>query len=333
MDQNINTGELSLRRLRKNHLTRELVQEIQLSEKNFVQPYFVVDGIANPQPIAGLTDNYRETSESILNKIESDIERGVRKILLFGVPQKKHATEFNYDFICNEINSIKKRFGDDIWVATDVCLCSSTNHGQCGIIKLSGDAIDNQKTVRALTEQAVLFAQAGTDCIAPSDMMDGRIHSIRTALNKNGFEDKIIMSYAAKFNSNFYGPFREAANSAPKGDIKLKDRSTYQIDFARPTDALLSSIRDYQEGADILMIKPGLPYLDVLKELSSTIKKPWAAYEVSGEYAAIELMAKQGLTSGPQAHLESWTALKRAGASIIISYGSRYARQWIQGDY
>jgi porphobilinogen synthase len=161
-------------------------------------------------------------------------------------------------------------------------------------------------------------------------MMDGRVRAIREALDGGGCDRTVLMSYSAKFSSKFYGPFRAAADSAPKGDVKLKDRTTYQIDPARPSDALECSRRDAEEGADILMVKPGLPYLDVLATLSREIARPWAVYEVSGEYAAIELLAAQGLVDGPAAHVEAWTAFTRAGASMIITYGARYARQWLQ---
>ena len=193
--------------------------------------------------------------------------------------------------------------------------------------------MDNGPTVAALADSALAFAQAGADCVAPSDMMDGRIGAIRDKLEKNGLDSTLLMSYSAKFHSKFYGPFRVAADSAPKGAVvsnELKDRATYQIDPGNYTDALESSLRDAEEGADILMVKPGLPYLDILARLSAQITKPWAVYEVSGEYAAIEVLAAQGLMAGPQAHLECWTAFTRAGASIIISYGSRYAREWIK---
>ena len=297
-------AKLNLRRLRNNPLTRELVSEIQISPTRLIQPLFVVDGIKTREAIPGLTNVYRETPSTLLTQVEADLEKGTNKVLLFGVPKEKHEHNFNFDFTSKQIFELKKRFGKDIWLSVDVCLCSSTTHGQCGVVTKEGDIVDNEKTVEALAKAALAYANAGADCTAPSDMMDGRVGSIRKILDENNLNQTLIMSYSAKFSSGFYGPFRGAADSSPKGDIKLKDRKTYQIDPRSPKDALLSSLRDANEGADILMVKPGLPYLDILYRLSKEIQKPWAVYEVSGEYAAIELMAKEGLMNRAEAHLE-----------------------------
>jgi porphobilinogen synthase len=323
-------GQLSLRRLRQNPLIRDLVREHRVSVDQLVQPYFVVDGISAREPIPGITGTWRDTPSSLLKQIESDLEAGVNKILLFGVPSEKKLDSFNYSFTTKQIAAIKKRFGNDVFVSVDVCLCSSTTHGQCGIVNPEGDHIVNSATVAELARAATEYAQAGADCVAPSDMMDGRIGAIRASLDQAGLERTLLMSYSAKFHSKFYGPFRVAADSAPKGGTSLKDRATYQIDPGSPRDALASSLRDAEEGADILMVKPGLPYLDVLADLSHQIPKPWAVYEVSGEFAAIELMAAQGLVNGPAAHVESWTAFVRAGASMIITYGARRAKLWLE---
>ena len=325
---------LSQRRLRINNHIRELSRDVHLGADQFIQPYFVNEGQAQAQSIPGLTGVYRETPESLLKHVEEDLEKGARKLLLFGVPAHKKSHEFDASFTASQIQSLKKRFGHDLFVSVDVCFCSHTTHGHCGILKdtLGGaemDHIDNGATVKELAQTALVYAQAGADCVAPSDMMDGRIAAIRESLDRNGYEHTLLMSYAAKFHSKFYGPFRLAADSAPKGGTSLKDRATYQIDPANRRDAIESARRDALEGADILMVKPGLPYLDVLSQLSASIAKPWAVYEVSGEYAAIELMANQGLISGPEAHVESWIAFARAGASMIISYGARHARQWL----
>jgi len=327
-----NLGEiqnLSLRRLRQNAHIRELTQEYRVSVNQLIQPLFVVEGISKPEIIPGLTGTFRDTPDSILKTIENDLESGVRKFLLFGVPGSKAAKNFDYGFTTRQIAEIKKRFGKDVFLSVDVCLCSSTTHGQCGILNVEGDHVENAATVSELAKAALNYAQAGADCVAPSDMMDGRIAAIRGALDQANLERTLLMSYSAKFHSKFYGPFRVAADSAPKGDVALKDRATYQIDPARPSDALASSLRDAAEGADILMVKPGLPYLDVLAQLTREINKPWAVYEVSGEFAAIELMAEKGLVNGPMAHRESWTAFVRAGASMIITYGARYAQNWL----
>lgn len=320
---------MTLRKLRQNPFVRELTQEIQLSANQFIQPLFVVEGLGSKAPVPALTGVFRETSESLLKQVEADLEKGIRKFLLFGVPQSKKTKGFDFTFTTEQIKALKKNFGSDIWLAVDVCLCSYTDHGHCGILE-NPHTVQNDSTVAELARAALHYAEAGADCVAPSDMMDGRIAAIRDTLSEQGLLEKtIIMSYSAKFSSRFYGPFREAADSAPKGDVQLKDRATYQIDPSRPTDAYLSSLRDAKEGADILMVKPAMPYLDVLKTLSTKIRLPWAVYEVSGEYAAIELLAAQNLMDGPKAHVEAWTAMKRAGASIIISYGARHAPKWI----
>jgi porphobilinogen synthase len=328
-------------------LVRELVREHRVSVDQLIQPHFVVEGIKAREDIPGLTGTYRETPDTLLKQVEKDLEAGANKLLLFGVPASKKASAFDPSFTAGQIAALKKRFGDELFVAVDVCLCSSTTHGQCGVLTLEGDHVDNSATVGELAKAALAYAQAGADCVAPSDMMDGRIGAIRRALDAasiNNEKDEasqlpasaaklertLLMSYSAKFHSKFYGPFRVAADSAPKGG--LKDRATYQIDPGSPRDALASSLRDAAEGADILMVKPGMPYLDVLAKLSAEIPKPWAVYEVSGEFAAIELMAKQGLINGPAAHVEAWTSFVRAGASMIITYGARFAREWLEQD-
>lgn len=318
---------LSLRRLRQNEWIRQLTKEVHLSYEQFIQPLFIVEGINHREPVAGLTGTFRETKDSIFSQIEQDIEAGVRKFLLFYIPAEKKSHSFNHDFSCENILELRKRFGNKIWLAVDVCLCSATTHGHCGILTKGSEvaSVDNQLTINELAKAALQFAQAGVDCVAPSDMMDGRIGAIRKVLD----EKTLIMSYAAKFHSSFYGPFRQAADSAPK--LGLKDRASYQIDPARPGDALASALRDEAEGADILMVKPGLPALDILSKLSQLIPtKPWAVYQVSGEFAGVELLASQSLINGPKAHVESWIAFKRAGASMIISYGARFAKRWIQ---
>lgn len=321
---------LGQRRIRQSPILRKLSQEVSVSVDKLIQPLFVVEGLNDRQTIPGLTGVYRDTPSTLLKQIESDIEKGVKSFLLFGVPSDKRDRDFKSTFTRDQIASIKKKFGDEIFLAVDVCLCSHTSHGHCGILNDAGDHVDNHASVEALAKEALSYAQAGADCVAPSDMMDHRIRAIREALSKNGLERTLIMSYSAKFHSGFYGPFRVAADSAPKGDVKIKDRATYQIDPAHPSDAFLSSVRDREEGADILMVKPGLPYLDVLKDLSSQIPLPWAVYEVSGEFAAIELMAKEGLVDAKRAHRESWTAFFRAGAEMVITYGARSAREWLK---
>lgn len=323
-------SELTHRRLRQNPLVRSLVRETLVSHEQMLQPQFVVEGIRSRESVPGLTGVFRENQDSLARQVEEDIENGANKILLFGVPSDKKLHGFNSSFTAKSIEGLRKRFGKDLFIAVDVCLCSYTSHGQCGILNQEGDHVENSATVAELARSATEFAEAGADCVSPSDMMDGRIGAIRETLDRRGFHRTLVMSYSAKFHSKYYGPFRAAADSAPKGEIKLKDRATYQIDPANYEDALRSSLRDAEEGADIMMVKPGQPYLDVLYRLSQQINKPWAVYEVSGEYASVELMAREGLMNGPAAHVESWTGFKRAGADIIITYGARYAREWIK---
>jgi porphobilinogen synthase len=332
MAQGLKAPRISLRRTRQNPWIRELTREVRVSPEQLIQPLFVAEGIRAREAVPGLAGVFRETPESLLGRVEKDLEAGVRKFLLFGVPGKKATKGFDFGFTARQIKALKKRFGADIFLGVDVCLCSSTAHGHCGVLTAEGDHVDNERSVTELAHAALAYAQAGADCVAPSDMMDGRIGAIRETLDRHELDRTLIMSYSAKFHSRFYGPFRVAADSAPKGPLKLKDRATYQIDPARPNDALLSSLRDVEEGADILMVKPGMPYLDVLADLSRQIPRPWAVYEVSGEYAAIEMLAEQGMMDARAAHLEAWTAFVRAGASMIITYGARNARQWLKGD-
>jgi len=320
---------ITLRRLRQNTHIRELTREVRVSTEQMIQPLFVVENLTEREAVPGLTGVYRETTASLLQQVSDDLAKGVSKFLLFGVPEKKDLHNFDFSFTAAQIKALKESFGDRIWLAADVCLCASTEHGHCGVLNDAGDHVENHASVEALVNEALAFAEAGADCIAPSDMMDGRIGDIRNALDSSGFERTLIMSYSAKFHSNFYGPFRIAADSAPAGNNTLEDRKSYQIDPARPQDALMSSERDDAEGADILMVKPGLPYLDVLADLSAQIPKPWAVYHTSGECAGIELLAREGLTDTAKANIEHWTAFVRAGASIIITYNARYAATWL----
>jgi porphobilinogen synthase len=321
---------ITLRRLRQDAHVRALTRGARPHHEQFIQPLFVVEGIASREVIPGLTGVYRDTPASLLQQIEADLAAGCARFLLFGVPAAHSERNIDWSFTAGQIAAIKQRFGKDIWLAVDVCLCSSTPHGHCGVLNDSHDHLDNAASVQELVAAALAYAKAGADCVAPSDMMDGRIGAIRKALDAAGLERTVLMSYAAKFHSSFYGPFRVAADSAPKGtDSKLADRASYQIDPSRANDALLSVERDVREGADILMVKPGMPYLDLLADLSRRYPQPWAVYEVSGEYAGIELLAEQGLANRVNAHLEAWSGFLRAGAAMIISYGARHAKEWL----
>jgi porphobilinogen synthase len=227
------------------------------------------------------------------------------------------------------IQSIRKEFKNDVWIASDVCLCSYTDHGHCGILNSEGTQLLNNETVFALANYSHILADAGVDCIAPSDMTDGRIDAIRKALNKNDYESVTIMSYSAKFSSQFYGPFRDACHSTPQAP-GLKNRKTYQLSFLNPDDAVESSLRDIEEGADVIMVKPAAHYTDIIARLKKSVSKPIAAYHVSGEYVAIESLVEKKLVDRASAHLEVWAALQRSGADIIISYASRHAKEWIE---
>jgi porphobilinogen synthase len=305
---------------------RELAREVSVSREKLIQPLFVVDGPQRREPVPGLNGVYRDTPDSLASQIEADIGAGVDKFLLFGVPAGKRDREFDHSFTAAAIGGLRRRFGGAIWLAADVCLCSYTTHGHCGILDDAREHVANSATVAALAQAAAAYAEAGADCVAPSDMMDGRVAAIRTALDARGLERTAIMSYAAKFDSALYGPFRAAADSAPAQDIPLRGRASYQLDPARPSDALLAAERDEREGADILMVKPGLPYLDVLRELSARIAKPWAVYQTSGEQAALELLARERLADAQRLQLETWIAFRRAGADMVISYAARRAR-------
>ncbi len=319
---------ITQRRLRTNSHIRELTASVKLSHKSFIQPLFVDEEIKEPRAVNGLNDVEVDTASSVLYTIEQAINSGANKFLLFPIPANKRENDFDFSFAANMIRAIKENFGNEVWIASDLCLCSYTSHGHCGILNEDHSKLINHKTVDVLSKYATQLAIAGVDCIAPSDMTDGRIGSIRTSLDALGYDTVSIMSYSAKFSSQFYGPFRDACHSAPKTN-GLKDRKTYQLSPLHSNDAIASALRDEKEGADILMVKPAALYTDVIGRLKQQTLKPIAAYHVSGEYAAIELLAEKGLVNREAAHLEVWSALTRAGADIIISYAVRNAKEWI----
>jgi porphobilinogen synthase len=319
---------ITQRRLRADAHIRELTASVKLSHKSFIQPLFVDEAITEPRAVNGLKDIEVDNVSTVLNTIEQSIKTGATKFLLFPVPAEKKENNFDFSFASSVIRSIKENFGNDVWVASDLCLCSYTSHGHCGILNDDHSKMINHKTVDVLSKYATQLAIAGADCIAPSDMTDGRIAAIRTSLDALGYDTVSIMSYSAKFSSQFYGPFRDACHSAPntKG---LKNRKTYQLSPLNINDSIASSLRDEKEGADILMVKPAALYTDVIAKLKRQTLKPIAAYHVSGEYAAIEALAEKELVNREAAHLEVWTALTRAGADIIISYAAKNAKEWI----
>ena len=319
---------ITQRRLRADAHIRELTASVKLSHKSFVQPLFVDETITEPRAVNGLTEVEVDTPSSVLNTIEQSVKAGATKFLLFPVRGNKKENGFDFSFASSVIRSIKENFGNDVWIASDLCLCSYTTHGHCGILNKDHLKLVNHKTVDVLSKYATQLAVAGADCIAPSDMTDGRISAIRTSLDALNYDTVGIMSYSAKFSSQFYGPFRDACHSAPNTN-GLKNRKTYQLSPLNMNDAIASSLRDEKEGADILMVKPAALYTDVIAKLKQQTLKPIAAYHVSGEYAAIEALAEKSLVNREAAHLEVWTALTRAGADIIISYAAKNAKQWI----
>lgn len=322
------------RRIRSSVHIRELSATVQLNHRQFIQPVFVDESIHSQTPVSTLHEINSNTIESLLRQIEADLKKGISKFLLFPVPAKKATSSFDYNFVTNAIKQIKKIFGNSVWIAADACFCAYTIHGHCGILNDEKNKVLNNESVKELADYALQLAQAGADCIAPSDMMDGRIGAIRNILDGNQLDEVSIMSYSAKFGSQFYGPFRDACKSTPGNNCNIHNRKTYQASLFNKNDAILSTLRDIKEGADIVMVKPALPYLDVIHELSQIIQLPLAAYHVSGEYQSIELLAQHNIIERDKAHVEIWTSLKRGGANIIISYAARHAKEWIENiDY
>ncbi len=306
------------RRLRQNSLVRELAAQSRLNIGGMIQPYFVTDGTGIHDEIKGLPGIYRDSVDALVKSVEDDVRLGINKIMLFGVTDRKDAlASTGWDSknpVVKATKELKQKFGEALFVSADVCLCAYTDTGHCGIT-IDGK-IDNDKSVAVLSRMAVELAKAGCDCVGPSDMMDGRVASIRQALESENLHDTLILAYSAKYASAYYGPFREAANSAPgKGD-----RKGYQMDFRNRREALRELKLDEAEGADIVMVKPALAYLDIIADFAANTNLPVAAYNVSGEYTAVKLLAQAGLADEKTMVLENLTAITRAGASIILTY-------------
>jgi len=317
-----------MRRLRKSGSMRRLVRGVNLSADNFVYPLFVCPGRGVEKPIESMTDCFHFSPDKIADQAKEVFALGIPAVLLFGLPEKKDSkgSEAFSDIapVQQAVRNIKKAV-PDLLIITDVCLCAYTDHGHCGILK--DKRIDNDASCELLAKVAVSHAEAGADIVAPSDMMDGRVGVIRRTLDENGFTDTAIMSYSAKYASAFYGPFRDAADSAPA----FGDRKTYQMDIASSAKQAMREIElDIAEGADIVMVKPALPYLDIIYQAKQRFNVPIAAYQVSGEYMMINTSAQQGVCDRKSAAVESLTAIKRAGADIIITYFAKEAAQWIQ---
>ena len=309
-----------LRRLRQSESIIDLTSECAVTENDLIQPVFVKEGLSDKEPIESMPGIFRFGEDSVLKEIEEINQLGIRAIAIFPVidPSKKdskgtEATKRD-NFISRVLGSIKSKFPDMLVIA-DVALDPYTEHGHDGI--LENDKILNDQTLEVLAEQSLVLAEAGADIIAPSDMMDGRIGVIRKKLDENNFEDKIILSYAAKYNSKFYGPFRDAVNS--KNNLGTSDKSSYQMNPANSLEALNEVAMDIEEGADIVMVKPGMPYLDIISKIKEEFKVPTFAYQVSGEYAMImESVNKGWLDKG--VIIESLTSFKRAGADAVLTY-------------
>lgn len=314
------------RRLRINENMRRLVRETSVSVDDFIYPLFVVEGKGIKSEIPSMPGVYHFSIDLILKELEEIRDLRIPGVLLFGVPHtkdEKGSGAYNPDGIIQRaLREIKKEF-PEILAAADVCLCEYTSHGHCGLIH-NGD-VENDSTVELIAKTALSYAEAGADIIAPSDMMDGRIGAVRKILDENGFSNKTIMSYSAKYASAFYGPFRDAASSKPS----FGDRKTYQMDYANVDEALREVENDILEGADIIMVKPALSYLDVISRVSTMFDMPVAAYNVSGEYSMIKAASQNGWIDEKSAVLETLTSIKRAGAKIIITYFAKQAATWL----
>lgn len=314
------------RRLRKNETIRRLVRETALSADDLIQPFFVTEGKNKKETIVSMPGIYRFSIDLLLKGIERYQKAGGRAGLLFGIPRRKDLqgsqAYSETGIVQKAIRAIKKSFPDFL-IITDICLCSYTSHGHCGIVEKK--IVNNDKTLPLLGQIAVSHAQAGADIVAPSDMMDFRVKQIRTDLDKNGFSDMVILSYAVKYASAFYGPFRDAADSTPE----FGDRKSYQMDPANRLEALKEAQQDVCEGADIVMVKPALSYLDVIALLKSQLTIPIAAYSVSAEYAMIKAAAQKKWINERDVVLESLLSIKRAGASIIMTYYAEEVLKWL----
>lgn len=315
-----------LRRLRRTPELRSLVRETRLSPLDFILPLFVVPGENVREEIAALPGHAHLSVDRLVEEARGAYEDGIRAVILFGLPESKDSTgssSLAWDGPVQKAILALKRELPELVVITDVCLCQYTDHGHCGVLDQGG--VDNDATLELLAATALSHANAGADMVAPSDMMDGRIQAIRTRLDEGGFHQVAIMAYSVKFASAFYGPFREAAHSAPSHG----DRKSYQMDPANRREAWREAELDAAEGADILMVKPALAYLDLIRDLRERFPHPLAAYNVSGEYAMIKAAAMKGWVDERAIALETLTGIKRAGADLILTYHAREAARWL----
>ena len=315
------------RRLRRTEGIRDLVRETELSTKDLILPLFVDERISSPRAISSMPGIFAHTVTSVVEGAKRAEEAGIPAVILFGTPSKKDekgSEAWNKDGVIQQsIRAIKDSTG--LVVIADLCLCEYTSHGHCGV--LNGDVVDNDPTIELYALTATSQAEAGADIIAPSGMMDGQVGAIRSSLDNAGFEDRAIMAYSAKYASAYYGPFRDAVNSTPA----FGDRRTHQMDPANAREALREMELDMNEGADILMVKPALPYLDIIRAARDSFDLPIAAYNVSGEYAMIMAASKNGWIDEDRAMMESLTCIKRAGADMIITYFAEKAASKMKG--
>ncbi len=307
---------------------RALVRESAVSVQDLIYPLFVVDGKGVKNEISSMSGVFQQSIDGILSECKECESLGIKAIILFGVVENAKKDSVGSDaldengLIARTVRAIKQEC-PNLLVITDLCFCEYTDHGHCGIINPINKSVDNDATLEISAKQALIHAKAGADMIAPSGMMDGIIEALRKALDENGFENLPIMAYSTKFASAFYGPFREVADSTPS----YGDRKSYQMDFANGKEALLESLEDERQGADILMIKPALAYLDIVKDLSNHSKLPICVYNVSGEYALLKAGQRLGVIDYEKILLETMTAFKRAGAKLIISYHAKEVAQ------
>jgi porphobilinogen synthase len=319
-----------MRRLRKSAVMRDLVAEVRVTPDRLVYPMFITDQRHAREPIPSMPGIFQQSIDNALIEIDQAMAAGVRSVILFGVPEEKdqEATSawIEHGVIQRSIEKIKSHFGSDLIVIADTCLCEYMSHGHCGIV-MDGKVL-NDPTLELLARTAVSQAEAGADIIAPSDMMDGRVLVIRAALDEAGLDDVPIMSYAAKYASSFYAPFRDAAQSAPS----FGDRRTYQMDPRNRREALEEVGLDLMEGADMVMVKPAMAYLDILHQVRQSVNVPVAAYSVSGEYSMIKAAAQQGWIDERSVVLETLTGIRRAGADMILTYHAIEAGKWLKEE-
>ncbi len=318
------------RRLRQNPVLRKMVRETRMDASSLIYPMFVREGSGIKEEIPAMEGQYRYTTDTMLYALEDLEKAGVRSVMFFGIPDVKDEVgsgAYAEDGIVQRALREARAHFPEMYLITDVCMCEYTSHGHCGLLK--GHDVDNDSTLELLAKTAVSHVQAGADMVAPSDMMDGRVLAIRNALDKHGYENTPIMSYAVKYASSFYAPFRDAAGSAPS----FGDRKSYQMDFHNRKEALKEAQLDVAEGADIIMVKPAMTYLDIVREVADTVNVPVAAYSVSGEYAMVKAGAKLGCVDEEKIVCEMAAGVYRAGASVYLTYFAKEIAGYIEKGY